>query len=105
MYTTANGLDDTRDADKIKASFLLLMGVDAFEINKTKRKADTKKMTVNSHFLAETKNAKNNSRHVNTLASARDQDLSEEFAEFLRYKAASEYGLCAVLLDETKVRV
>ena len=40
LFIEANGLDSTTDAVRIKASFLLLMGLEAFEIYKTKRKAD-----------------------------------------------------------------
>ena len=41
LFIKANGLDPTTDAVLIKASFLLLMAQDAFEIFKAKRKADS----------------------------------------------------------------
>jgi hypothetical protein len=54
LYVTANGL---ADAGKIKASYLLLMGKEAYEIYKTKKKADNTdtlieiKVFMNSYHL------------------------------------------------------
>ena len=39
LFIEANGLNPTTDAVRIKASFILLMSQEAFEIDKTKRKA------------------------------------------------------------------
>ena len=55
LYVSANGLDD---ATIIKSSFLLLMGPQAFEVYKTKKKVDNTdtldeiKVFMNTHFVA-----------------------------------------------------
>jgi hypothetical protein len=41
LYVDANGLDEATDAKRIKASYLLLMGPDAMDVYRIKRKPDS----------------------------------------------------------------